>query len=53
MVKAGTVLGIIGGEDSWASEERMAEIVAETCRFSIETLRHLHTLDQGQGRPPA
>jgi uridine phosphorylase len=53
VVKAGTVLGIIGGKDSWASEERMKEIVAESCRLSIETLRHLHVLDQGTGRPPA
>lgn len=53
VVKAGTVLGIIGGEDSWASEEQIGQIVDETCRLALETLRHLHTLDQGLGRAPA
>lgn len=47
VVKAGTVLGIIGAEEGWAGEERVAEIESETCRFAVETVRQLGALELG------
>ena len=44
-IKAGTLLGIIGGEDAWASDEEIDQIELESCRFSLETIRQLHLID--------
>lgn len=46
-IKAGTVLGIIGGEDAWATDDEIAAIEGTTCAFAIETLRQLHAIDTG------
>lgn len=48
-VKAGTLLGIIGGEDAWASDEEIARIEEESGRFALETLRQLAAIDRGAG----
>ncbi len=44
-IKAGTVLGIIGGEDAWGTDEQIAEVEHSTCCFAIETLRQLYSID--------
>ena len=50
VIKAGTVLGIIGGEDEWASDERIAEIEEATCRWGIAGLKELSAIDRLEGR---
>jgi uridine phosphorylase len=49
VIKAGTLLGIIGGEDSWASEAQIRQIEEESCLFALETVRQLHALDRREG----
>ncbi len=48
IIKAGTLLGIIGGKDAWASDDEIQRIEEESCRFALETIRHLHRLDTGK-----
>lgn len=45
VIKAGTLLGIIGGEDAWATDEQIAAIELESCRFALETIRQLYLID--------
>jgi len=47
VIKAGVVLGIIGGKDAWVAPEEIARIELETCDFAIESLKELHRIDQG------
>ncbi len=46
LIKAGTILGIIGGEDEWASDERIAQIEHDTCVFALKGLAWLARLDR-------
>ncbi|MDY0058770.1 MAG: uridine phosphorylase [Myxococcota bacterium] len=49
VIKAGTLLGIIGGEDAWATDEEIAEIEARSCAFALETIRQLARIDGQRG----
>jgi uridine phosphorylase len=48
-VKAGTVLGIIGGKDEWATDEQIAEIELQTCRLAVAGLQELAAIDRREG----
>jgi uridine phosphorylase len=48
-IKAGTVLGIIGGKQSWVAPEEIDRIELETCNFAIESLKELHRIDRLEG----
>ncbi len=45
-IKAGTVLGIIGGKDEWATPDEVKEIERRTCAFAIEGLKQLAIIDE-------
>ena len=45
VVKAGTLLGIIGTETGWTSPEEQADIERRTCELAIEGLRQLFLLE--------
>jgi len=48
-IKAGTVLGIIGGKDAWAGPDEIAEIELNTCRLGVEGLKELAAIDRLKG----
>lgn len=45
VVKAGTLLGIIGTETGWTTPEEQADIEKRTCELAVESLRQLYLLD--------
>ena len=44
-IKAGSVLGIIGGKDEWGAPEELKRIEKQTCEFAIEGLKQLAIID--------
>jgi uridine phosphorylase len=48
-IKSGTVLGIIGGKDDWATADEIAEIERQTCQLAIEGIRQLRAIDALEG----
>lgn len=46
VVKAGTLLGIIGTETGWTTSEEQAGIERRTCELAVEGLRQLFLLEQ-------
>jgi uridine phosphorylase len=50
-IKAGTILGIIGGKDRWATEEEIHQIEHQSCLFAIEGLKQLHAIDLLHNQP--
>lgn len=49
VIKAGTVLGIIGGKDEWAGPEQIVQIERESCLWAIEGLKELALIDRLEG----
>ena len=45
ILKAGTILGIIGGKDAWGTEEQLAEIERQTWRWGLEGIKDLYRID--------
>lgn len=46
VLKSGTLLGVIGGEDEWASDEQIEQIERQTCELALEGVRELFRLDR-------
>jgi uridine phosphorylase len=47
VLKAGTVLGVIGGKDEWGTDEQIERLEKQTCELAIEGVRELHRIDRG------
>jgi len=52
VVKAGTVLGIIGGKDEWASDQQIAAIERRTCEWAIEGCKDMAVIDRLEASAP-
>lgn len=47
VIKAGTVMGVIGGKDEWATDEQIEQIERRTCELGIEGIKELYRIDRG------